>query len=217
MIKKKYSMRWISLIFFVFICASLGAQDIFDYPVTSEQSAEVDSIFSELASHDIIKSSYRQIKHIPSINRDVISSGIFLFHKERGLAWIVKSPFPMNITINDSEIVQEAGGQRQILSFGDDPSFAQFSTTVQSVFRGEYDVIKKYYDMFYHKFPDHWTIALEPKDETLKSLIASFVLEGNTQIETFIINEAQGGITTYEFEDLQYPDSLTSEESDVLP
>ncbi len=196
----------------------LSAEDIFDYPLTEQTRPSLEALFGELSSHEIIRSPYIQRKTISALNRDITSSGLFLFHKDKGLAWMVSDPFPMNIVLNENEMIQQIpGGTSQSLSFADNPSFAGFSGTVQSIFLGEMETVEKNYEIFYHEAAGKWLLALKPLDKTLYSVVDYFLLEGSGTIESFLIAEPRGDKITYAFDDLEYPESLTGEESHVFP
>jgi outer membrane lipoprotein-sorting protein len=205
--------------FFLLIFTSfLFAQEVFDSPVSTETRDDVNQIFSNLASHDLMRADYKQVKSIAALNRDITGSGRFIFHGERGMAWIVERPFPMELVVNDREIIQRSrSGQTQTLSFEDNPSFYGFSRTVQAIFRGNYEEVDGEYDIFFTIEEGLWQLALVPKDASIKALISSFLLKGRNDLDEFIINESTGDRISYSFINIQYPPQFTDEENSVLP
>ncbi|MDC7219036.1 MAG: outer membrane lipoprotein carrier protein LolA [Spirochaetales bacterium] len=210
--------RLIFALFILTFASLLGAQDIMESPVTEETRPRVNGIFSELASHELMRADYTQAKYIAALDRELPGSGVFLFHGERGMAWMVEKPFPMELVINDRELIQRSrSGQSQTLSFEENPSFHGFSQTVQAIFRGDYDEVDRQYEIFFDSEGEGWEMALVPRDSSVKALIASFVLKGETDLEEFVINESTGDRITYQFFNISYPEQFSDGENRVLP
>lgn len=212
-------MRKFLLLFFLITLLDAGADDIFSLPLTEKDTKIIDGIFEDISSHNFVRSFFTQEKLVKRLNRTLTSTGQMLFDSRKGIAWIVKKPFPSTTVLTDDAMIQSgSGGQERILSADGNESFQRFSRTVQSIFLGRLDIISIEYEIFFNQSEgDPWHIGLIPVDSTLKEIVSSFELEGSSYIDSFIIHEAGGDTITYHFSNKEFPSALEPEESRVFP
>ncbi|MDA3849954.1 MAG: outer membrane lipoprotein carrier protein LolA [Spirochaetaceae bacterium] len=209
--------------FCILICLlcslSVGAQEIWNHRMDEISTPMVQEIFQDLASHGIMRSDYTQKKTITSLNRELTSSGTFIFMKDRGMAWLVKRPFPMNIIVTENAIIQQSiGGLSQIIDLNENPTFHRFSRTVQAIFLGDFTSVNRDYLLYFQQEETGgWTMVLKPKDEDLQNMVSYFQLTGHLNIQSFLIAEAAGDQILYQFQNLEFPETLLPEETLVFP
>ena len=203
---------------FLFVISSLWGNEIFDFPVNDESRKLVESTFNQIATNPVMKAAFIQTKKISRINRSFQSSGTILFDSESGIAWLFNKPFQSTTVITDRYMIQtDSRGNRQQTGSEDNDLFARFSRTIQSIFIGDFEVIEKEYELYYKdRGSGIWTIALIPKDSTLRDVVDAFELSGSDYIDSFLIYEGSDDQVLYEFESLEFPNHLSADEQLVF-
>lgn len=179
---------------------------------------EVDKIFSKIASSNIVRSEFRQVKYIKKLNRSLESKGTLLFDSLLGIAWIVKKPFPSTTVLTQDSMFQlGSSGEKRILSSSGNETFQRFSITLQSIFLGQSDVIMDEFHVYYIKSSEYsWLIRLVPKDSSLKQVVSALEIAGDEYIETFTIFEINDDQIIYKFDETSFPRELAIEEKDIF-
>lgn len=211
-------MRFNLILFLLILTASLFSQDLFNSPISNKSQKEVEQIFSEISSHNLVRSGFNQGKTISRLNRTIHSSGNMFFDSSTGIAWQVLKPFPSITVLTDNAMIQKsAGGQVRTMSADGNETFHRFSRTIQSVFLGQMDMILDEYNLFYSiTESEQWKIGLIPKDSVLSSVIKAFEISGGDFIEVFKIHESNGDEILYEFHNIDFPEQLTDEEQNIF-
>lgn len=200
-------MRYILCI----LCFSLSL------PLMSQQR-EVGDIFSEIASHPLVLAEFSQKKTILRLEKSFHSSGRVIFDASRGIAWLNTAPFPSKTLLTDEGMTQisSSGEKRSIRAEGNE-TFIRFAGTIQSVFLGDMDFITREYLLDLQENSNGvWTIVLTPKDQSLLQIVKEFEISGRDFIESFLIMEAGGDSIEYRFMQIEYPQSLNTEDQRVF-
>ncbi len=207
------------LLFFPGIQSFLSGESIFNYPLNSRTEPEQALVFKALASHNLVKSDFEQIKTISRLGKHFSSEGVFLIYEGKGLAWLYEKPFVSRLVITDRQMFQSGSdGKLQKVMADSSEVFAGFSRMVQSVFSGNQEKIKRDYEVFFQKKEDgRWRIGLIPRDSFLGRVVKNFELEGGDYVDSFLIREAGGDEVLYKFLNTEFPDSAGDPVFHVFP
>lgn len=178
----------------------------------------IETISAKLARHQTTTGNFVQVKTLASNNRNLRSSGDFIFSMD-GIAWNTKKPFSSSLAITKTALIQTApDGKKQVTDTTSNPAFASVSSTIASVFSND---AKKLEENFVAEFKEpesgKWQINLTPKDKTVASVLENMVLAGSAtageaSVDSIIMNEKTGDRITYTFTNQNYPKELTADE-----
>ena len=84
------------------------------------------------------------------------------------------------------------------MSAKDNPVFAEFSGTIQSVFSGKFDELVRNFDIYFVA-GELFSVGLVPKEKAVARVIASIVLSGRAELEKVTIVDGEGNQVVYDF------------------
>jgi len=161
---------------------------------------------------------FTQIKTVSTTGRQLKSSGKFIISGE-GIMWKTLKPFPSNLVITKTAMIQTAGdGTKTVMNGSDNQIFQNIAQTLSSVFAGDSKVLESNFTVdFIEKDSKNWTIILTPKDSTIASVMQTLTLEGEVTTSNVVLNslelkESSNNKIRYEFTNQSYPKELTEDE-----
>ena len=145
--------------------------------------------------------NFKQTRTITKLNREFVSTGSFAIDRVSGILWDTQKPFPSVLWVGDNSIVQwdPSRDTKKTMSAKDNPVFAEFSKTIQSVFSGQFDELDRNFKLFFEKKAAGFDIGLVPKENAVARVIASITLTGRTELEKVTIVDGEGNTVVYEF------------------
>ena len=92
--------------------------------------------------------------------------------------------------------------------------FRRFAETLQAVFAGNLAVIEEQFDLYFEgQAETQWRLGLVPKDATVRGVIASLEISGDTHLREVLLTEADQDTVRYTFTDIQSAGALTPDEA----
>jgi outer membrane lipoprotein-sorting protein len=145
--------------------------------------------------------NFKQTRTIKKLNREFVSTGSFAIDRDAGILWDTQKPFASVMLVGDNSIVQwdAARDVKKTMSAKDNPVFAEFSKTIQSVFSGKFDELERNFKIYFEKKGDVFSIGLVPKEKAVANVIGSIVLEGRSELEKVTIVDGEENPVVYEF------------------
>ena len=180
--------------------AAGSASDVFKKPLTEASKPALQQSLSVLTASPLTMGDFKQTRTIKKMNREFISTGSFAIDREAGIVWDTKKPFPSFLWVGDNSIVQwdVARDAKKTMNAKDNPVFAEFSGTIQSVFSGKFDELARNFDIFFVA-GESFSVGLVPKEKAVARVIASIVLSGRTELEKVTIVDGEGNQVVYDF------------------
>lgn len=183
----------------VLVCVSLCFADLFDKPVNGAQKNLLAFALSQMTAHELIMGDFKQTKTIKKLNRDFISTGRFAILKDGGVLWRTQKPFASDLFVAENSLTQfDAKGNAKQIAASENPIFAEFSKTIQSVFSGDLSAMMVNFTVYFEA-SDKIRVGLVPKEAAVQKVIANIVLEGSTNLDRVIITDGEGNPVVYEF------------------
>ena len=200
-------------------------QDIFKYPINTENLQEYYAVCRELAGHDYIKGVFEQTKTTKSPNRSMVSGGDFIIAAELGIVWITKYPAASITAMGQDFIIQSAGRKKSVMDAKGNDTYIYMAETMKSLFTGNSKNLEERFENYFfeQKIPSGktWTLGLIPKEKALKEFAQQIILEGSngengTVIDKMIFIDKNGNSTAYAFSQQYYPADLDTNEKDYF-
>ena len=177
------------------------AANVFKAPLSAEAKPALQQSLSVLTNSQLTLGSFKQTRTIKKLNREFVSTGSFAIDRDAGILWDTQKPFASVMLVGDNSIVQwdAARDVKKTMSAKDNPVFAEFSKTIQSVFSGKFDELERNFKIYFEKKGDVFSIGLVPKEKAVANVIGSIVLEGRSELEKVTIVDGEENPVVYEF------------------
>ena len=203
-------MKKILVTFAALICLSVislnyaAETNIFDHPVTAQNTPELEKVQQMLSVADNLKGDFTQTRHIALLSAPLISSGNFVISKTTGLTWDQLKPFASSLQVTDTKLIQKMGDNPPTtITKEQQPIVFSFTSIFLSIFKGDTAKVKQYFNIYFMGDTVHWEIALKPNSSPLNKAIASIELSGGEYIQTVSINEVKKNKMVIEFANIQ--------------
>jgi hypothetical protein len=160
-------------------------------------------ITARLIKTPITQGEFQQEKRLKILRKPLLSSGAFTYSQSKGVIWKTLTPIPSLLLVNDAHLLTGQGEQAVPPAFG---------KVFKAMLGGD---LKQLSDGFVITGEDKksaWSLQLTPKDEMLKKIISSIVLNGDTELRGLDMQEVNGNITHISFTKITHPEQLTSEQ-----
>lgn len=181
-------------------------------------SAETfESVCSNLAKHPNMTGNFTQVKTIAAVNRQMKSSGTFIFSLD-GIMWKTEKPFPSTMVVGMTSVIQTlANGKQNVIDASSNQVFTSISTTLSAMFSGDAETLKSNFNVDFSANGGTWKAVLSPKDESVLKILKSISISGTcsasaADLDCIIMLEANGDSIRYDFTDKKYPKELTADE-----
>lgn len=181
-------------------------------------SAETfESVCSNLAKHPNMTGNFTQVKTIAAVNRQMKSSGTFIFSLD-GIMWKTEKPFPSTMVVGMTSVIQTlANGKQNVIDASSNQVFTSISTTLSAMFSGDAETLKSNFNVDFSANGGTWKAVLSPKDESVLKILKSISISGTcsasaADLDCIVMLEANGDSIRYDFTDKKYPKELTADE-----
>lgn len=180
-------------------CSALA--DVFGRPLTAETKPALLQSLTVLTASPLTVGEFKQVRTIKKLNREFVSTGFFAIDRQSGIVWDTHKPFASVFWVGDDAMVQldPARNTKKTVSVKENPVFAEFSKTIQSVFSGNYGELERNFKIYFEKKGDAFSVGLVPKENAVARVIASIVLEGTKDLDKVKITDGDGNPVVYEF------------------
>ncbi len=157
----------------------------------------------QLAQANNVSGKFVQIRKIKLLSSPLKSEGNFTLSKTKGLSWNQTQPFKSTLQLTASKLIQQIGNNPPIvLTKNQQPIVFFFAKTFLSVFRGNTQDLKPYFNIGFTGNINDWKINLTAKSAPLNKAIKKIELSGGKYVKTAIISEATGDSLTIHFSDV---------------
>ncbi len=164
-------MKFLRLFFvFLLFLFSKAFANVFDYPSSASK------INNELKLSDV-RLRFEQKRTFKNVDKPVVSSGDFVFLKDRGAYFYTK--FPVEATLEYTRQTNK-----------------QANDIINAVMRGQFDKIENVFALFYYKENSKWKLGLKPKNNAQAAeYLSDMQIYGENYITQIIINFKNGNKT----------------------
>lgn len=157
----------------------------------------LDDLQQRFTEQPLVRAHFDQTRTIKEMPQPLRSQGNMLIARDTGLLWDQTSPFPMQLMLNDSRMVQIVNGQPpQTITADNNPQMFQFNHLLRALFQADRKVLEQNFRIdFQDKGNNHWTLKLTPITTPLDKIFTSIDLGGAAYLNTIQLNDKQGDRT----------------------
>lgn len=175
----------------------------------------LDALQQRFTEQPVVRAHFDQIRTIKDLPQPLRSEGQMLIARDQGLLWDQTAPFPMQLLLDDTRMVQTINGQPpQTLTADNNPQMFQFNHLLRALFRADRKVLEQNFRVeFTDAGEGRWTLRLTPVTTPLNKIFATIDLAGKTYLEQITLNDKQGDRTEITLSRHQLtPTQLTDDE-----
>jgi hypothetical protein len=160
-------------------------------------------ITARLIKPPITQGEFQQEKRLKILRKPLISTGSFTYSQSKGVIWKTLTPIPSLLLVNDAHLLTGQGEQ---------PIPPAFGKVFKAMLGADLKQLSGGFVITGEDKKSAWTLQLMPKDEMLKKIISSIVLNGDTELRVLEMQEVNGNTTRISFTKITHPEQLTSEQ-----
>lgn len=175
----------------------------------------LDELQQRFTEQPVVRAHFDQTRTIKAMPQPLRSQGEMLIARDTGLLWDQTSPFPMQLMLDDSRMVQMINGQPpQTITAENNPQMFQFNHLLRALFQADRRVLEQNFRIdFKDQGNGSWTLKLTPIATPLDKIFTSIDLSGKTYLNTIQLNDKQGDRTDISLSNQRItPTTLTDDE-----
>ncbi|MEQ8220095.1 MAG: outer membrane lipoprotein carrier protein LolA [Arenibacter sp.] len=122
-----------------------------------------------------IQSNFTQYKHLDFLSNDITTQGKMAFKVPNMVKWEYTEPFKYSIIFKDDKLIINDSGTKSNMDLGNSTLFKKLNQLIVNSVKGNLFQDSDF-TMSYFKSSNYYKVIFIPKDEKIKSYIASFIL-----------------------------------------
>ncbi|MBD3660955.1 MAG: outer membrane lipoprotein carrier protein LolA [Arenibacter algicola] len=122
-----------------------------------------------------IQSNFTQYKHLDFLSNDITTQGKMAFKVPNMVKWEYTEPFKYSIIFKDDKLIINDSGTKSNMDLGNSVLFKKINQLIVNSVKGNLFQDSDF-TMSYFKSSKYYKVIFIPKDEKIKSYIASFIL-----------------------------------------
>jgi outer membrane lipoprotein-sorting protein len=199
--------------------SAFAAAPVAPQSATAGDTQLVQQITGKLAQAKGVRAQFTQTQTLSAMNRPLVSTGLLLFFRERGVLWQIDTPYKAIYVITDAGVSEvNAAGQRVNTNVPQQGArgVAQVSKMMRAMLGGDLSALYSQFDVKAEGTPLQWRMQLTPNQPQLAQAIKGLQMEGGDFLKTLRITLANGDVTQIEFANSRAVDELQQSERTLL-
>ncbi|WP_436893482.1 outer membrane lipoprotein carrier protein LolA [Siccibacter turicensis] len=175
----------------------------------------LDELQQRFTTQPVVRAHFEQVRSIKEMAQPLRSQGEMIIALDAGLLWDQHTPFPMQLMLNDTRMVQAVNGQApQVITAKNNPQMFQFNHLLRALFQADRKVLEQNFRIdFNDRGNGQWALHLTPVTTPLDKIFATIDLSGERYLNAIHLNDKQGDSTDITFSQHRLtPPTLTDEE-----
>jgi hypothetical protein len=159
-----------------------------------------------------MRGSFKQIRVLSGVSKQLNSEGFFLVDKERGILWVTEKPIYQVLKVTPSEInIKNKSQTIMNINATNEPSVRFINELLLSIFSGDMSAIEKVFTYQGEINTNGWSLLLTQKNSNSAAL-GKVSIRGKSAIEAVSFESKDGDLTRITFADVKPVTSLTKDE-----
>jgi outer membrane lipoprotein carrier protein len=165
-----------NLLFLVVLIAHTSLLLAQESKMNNTEIAEFKAKINETSmATNTIQSNFIQYKHLDFLSNDITTQGKMAFKVPNMVKWEYTEPFKYSIIFKDDKLIINDSGTKSNMDLGNSALFKKINQLIVNSVKGNLFQDSDF-TMSYFKSSKYYKVIFIPKDEKIKSYIASFIL-----------------------------------------
>ncbi len=175
------------ILFFSFFCHAENRTTV-NIP---ESSPELNSILNNLHKSSILRSQFKQFRHLKILSKPIISEGKLNYFSGKGIIWEIEKPINSKIIISQNKITEINHNQ----TVSSRPNNGGIYTLLDALFNGNSKVLSQNFTISYQGSAKNWHLELTPKSAPMNKIFNTIEIQGKKHINRITLNDVNSDST----------------------
>lgn len=176
-------------------------------------AALLDEVKARVTLKDSQRGEFRQEKRIANLSKPLVSSGEFIYLKDKGLLWQIAKPYPSDAIITGETLIQRVKGKTIVrVDAKSQPGYSAVSRIFMALVGSDWGALEQDFTISGKVDGKNWQLELTPKGGLFASFAKTLTLTGSTALTQLNIAEKNGDSTHYTFSNVTAAGKLSAEE-----
>ena len=178
----------------------------------------LERVLTSFAEMSGFSASFTEKKEMDLLAKPLTSSGTLHYSAPDKLVRRTDPPKESTVLIDGDTLSFAEGGEKQdSINLNEQPVVRQFVDGFRHVLAGDLAALQKDYTLDFQTSGEGWTLTLTPTGKDARQLVEEVVVKGEgTALNTLIVKETIGDVTTTTFSQVQRDRTFTNEELEQL-
>lgn len=165
------------------------------------------------SSNRTIVCDFSQEKRVQGIANSIESQGTFYYDNSGKIALIYESSSGDRVIMNGDQFTIVVDGRRMASDGGSNPMLGQIAAMMRGCMSGDISQFTNGWSMSFEINDGSYVVTLSPESRRIKRYISSIIMSfdiDDLTLNTLVMNEASGGMTSYTFTNKELNKSFDS-------
>ncbi|MGH6649217.1 outer membrane lipoprotein carrier protein LolA [Aquabacterium sp.] len=166
------------------------------WPVPVQADAVPDllaDIGLRLETSPVLRGDFEQTKTLKGFKRPLVSHGVFVMARGKGVLWTTKAPFASTLVVTRERLVTVTEGSTQQIDTRQEPGLRAVNDMLMALLAGDLQALASRFNSAGSlQGAQGWRVSLTPRDAALARFIARIELEGDRHVRQVRLAEASG-------------------------
>ena len=210
--------KFASLLLALLLPLAAAAAPLFDSPATTKQiEALVPPTARALTRQAVLTGGFTQKKTLSDLPKPLLSSGDFLFAKDRGVIWHVRKPFDSEFVLTPKAVITREAGSERVTSASEQPGLAVAAKLFSALFALDLAALEQEFSLYAAGNAQDWSVGLKPRHAAMAATFAQAVITGGAEAKTITLMDARGDSTEIVLGKLHGQAALTDTDARRFP
>lgn len=186
---------------------------------TASASELVEGVRARLTVAPLLRGEFEQKKTVAGFKKPLVSRGVFLLSREKGILWDTRSPFASTLTMTRKSLSARQGtsGAGYHLDTRREPALAAMNELLFALLSGDVATLSQRFRVEGELMgKEGWRLALTPTDAGLSRVFRRVQLQGDRFVREVRLEEARGDSSVIQFSNLTQTPPLGDKEAERL-
>ena len=166
-----------------------------------QQSDLLGSINQVIERPNVLRGNFEQIKMLSGFKKPIVSKGVFVIDRVKGVQWITASPFPSKLVVTREHLTTWGeDGSKQQLDTKREPGLRAVNDLIMAMLSGDLKVLASHFEVKGSMaLSQTWSLLLIPKDAGLAGFIKNIGIDGARHVDQVRMVEPSGDVSVIHF------------------
>lgn len=156
---------------------------------------------NKLTLNSYIKGPFKQYRKLHDIPKEIVSEGMFIIWRNKGLYWATEKPLFQAISFSDKRVYQWVSADKAELLKNDPYDInKKVSKIIFAFFTADFSRLEKEFDMVWSGSSGDWSVTLVPRSNLIAKAIKRLSISGGEYISKVGLESAAGDSTRIQLE-----------------
>jgi hypothetical protein len=180
----------------------------------SELSSLLGKSAQRVAGAPAIRGRFEQRKYLAELPQPLVSTGEFLFVRDKGVWWHTQTPFDsVFILTREGMRNRDGSGAELKISAAEQPGIAAVARIFFALFALDFNTLASDFDTYGRGTPADWQVGLRPRLAALATVFRDARIDGGEQVRSIELRDAHDDRTDIILAGVDVLKDLSAEES----